>query len=270
VVAALAERGIGVEPVVWDADRLPAGLDALVVRSPWNYHLDPDAFLRWIDRAAGEVRVFNDSATIRWNAHKGYLFEIEAAGIAVAPTVLCPRHEPSNLRAIMDARAWKSVIVKPAISAGSFMTAIVGDVQAVASHAAAFEGRFVGNGQPLLDRILESRDALVQPFIPEIFTRGERCMMFFDGEYSHCVQKEPFTDAPGGGSTVDADAHEIEIGRRALRQSPSRSLYARVDLLRDAGNVERLMELELIDPELYLRADPKAADRFAGAIEARL
>lgn len=260
---ALAVRDVTVCEVPWDADGPLPGVDAYVIRSPWNYHLYPERFEAWIDRAASIAPVFNDPATIRWNAHKSYLFDLEAAGVTIAPTVLCKAGEHHDLAAIMQERHWREVIIKPAISASSYLTAIVGATPHPALQVDDLQSRFIENGQEHLDRILESRDALVQPFMPEIFTRGERSLVYIDGVYSHCVQKDAFTTGPGGGHRADADAKERRIAERALATLSSVPLYARIDLLRNADGTEHLMELELIDPELYMRYDGDAPRRFA-------
>jgi hypothetical protein len=265
---ALAGAGVSVEPVPWDASDPRAGFDAFVVRSPWNYHLEPHRFLDWIDRAGRLACVFNDAATIRRNAHKRYLFDIESAGVTIAPTVLVSKGERVDLRAIMEKRNWPQVIVKPAISASSFMTAVVGARDA-SSHI-ALKHRFTSEGQRYLDDILESRDALVQPFIQEILTRGERSLIFIDGAFSHCVHKEPFTDKCGGGRDAQADDDELAVAERAMSLLPLTPLYARIDVLRDAQGIDLLMELELIDPELYFRLNPRSAGLFAAALKRRL
>ncbi len=257
-----ARFGVDVTAVAWDARETPPQWDAFVIRSPWNYHLHPDAFMRWIDRAAAIAPLYNDPAIVRWNAHKAYLFDLQAAGVNIAPTALCKTGEPHDLAAIMHERGWHEVIVKPAVSASSYMTAIVGATPHPALQVEELKSRFVDDGQHHLDAILETRDALVQPFMPEIFTRGERSLVYIDGAYSHCVQKDAFTTGPGGGHRADADDDEHAIAERALATLPMRPLYARIDLLRNADGIEHLMELELIDPELYMRYDATAPRRF--------
>jgi len=259
----LSKRGVDVRAIAWDTDEAIPQLEAFVVRSPWNYHLHPTAFAHWIDRAARIAPVYNDPATIRWNAHKGYLLDLQAVGVRVAPTVLCRAGERHNLDAIMREHQWYEVVVKPAVSASSYMTAIVGATPHPALQTDELHSRFIDDGQRHLDTILDTRDALVQPFMPEIFTRGERSLIYIDGTYSHCVQKDAFTTGPGGGHRADADDVERALAERALATLPRRPLYARVDLLRDADGVEHLMELELIDPELYMRYDAGAPGRFA-------
>lgn len=264
--SALADVGVTVRPVVWDTGEIPKDIDAFVLRSPWNYHLDPEAFLGWLDRAHQHAAVCNAPKLVRWNSHKGYLKELERAGIPIADTVICKRGVPSNLLDVMEQHGWKHAVVKPAISASSFMTGIVSISPNAILDEIADRERVIDDGQHLLDRILETRDALVQPFMPEIFRRGERCMIFIGGEFSHAVQKAPFTDACGGGRPAVADSSEIEIGQKALSVLPQTPLYARVDLLRGDDGADRLMEFELIDPELYFRFGPESPRRFASAL----
>ncbi len=263
IVDELNDRAVDVKAVAWDSDAAIPQVDAFVVRSPWNYHLNPAAFARWIDTAASTAPVYNDPATIRWNAHKAYLLDLQAAGVRIAPTVLCRAGERRDLEAIMGEQHWYEVVVKPAISASSYMTAIVGATPHPALQTDELQARFIEDGQRHLDAILETRDALIQPFMPEIFTRGERSLVYIDGIYSHCVQKDAFTTGPGGGHRADPDEAERGLADRALATLPNRPLYARVDLLRDADGSEHLMELELIDPELYMRYDTAAPARFA-------
>ncbi|HEY5340302.1 MAG TPA: hypothetical protein VIK27_04680 [Candidatus Aquilonibacter sp.] len=269
IATALTKVGFAVRSVLWDGDEPDECVEALVLRSPWNYHLAPDAFLRWVERQNTSSVVYNDPQTIRWNAHKSYLFDLERSGVPIAPTVLCPMHEASDLRAIMRERNWNRAVVKPAISASSFMTSIVGPPEQSTMHQ-ALHGRVVADGQPMLDRILETRAALVQPFMPEILERGERCLIFIDGAFSHAVRKTPFTDVCGKGEAVTAEPEEIALGLRALSVVPRAPLYARVDLLRRNDGIDLVMELELIDPELYIRFDPESANRFASAMLRRL
>jgi glutathione synthase/RimK-type ligase-like ATP-grasp enzyme len=266
IASALSERGACVRPISWDGGEPPEDLDAIVLRSPWNYHLTPETFLSWVDRASESAVVCNDPRVVRWNAHKGYLFELQHAGIPVADTVLCRQHHGADLRAIMDERKWITAVVKPAISASSFMTSIVGAPPHAKYADGRLDGRILEDGQPLLEAILQTRDAIVQPFMPEIFERGERCLIFIGGEFSHAVQKAPFTHLSGGGHAVVAEPQEIEIGQRALSALSETPLYARIDLVRGADGVDRLMELELIDPELYMRFDSESPRRFASAL----
>ncbi len=169
----------------------------------------------------------------------------------------------------MVERNWGQVVVKPAISASSFMTSIVGTLGPTARDGALHE-RLAEDGQRALETILETRDALVQAFMPEILDRDEHCLMFIDGEFSHAVAKAPFTDLEGDGRPIIAESEEIMVGRRALAVLSETPLYARVDLLRTADGVDRLMELELIDPELYVRFDADSPHRFASALLRRL
>jgi len=265
----LEALGVDAVPAFWD-EPPRRDVEAFVVRSPWDYHLQPEAFLAWIDDAARTAVVHNAPATLRWNAHKAYLNELAAAGISVTPTVVCKRGKRHDLAAVLSERGWHEAVVKPAISASSYMTAIVGATPHPALRSGDLDARFLTDGQSHLEAILASRDALVQPFMPEIFTRGERSLIYFDGVFSHCIQKNAFNAGPGLGAAVSADAAERALAEAALRFVAQTPLYARVDILRDASGVERLMELELLDPELYVRFDPGAPRAFAEAIVKRM
>lgn len=270
LASALEDSGVEVRPIFWDAGDAPPDVDAFVIRSPWNYHLTPDAFLAWVERTADSALLWNEVEMVRWNVHKEYLLELDRAKIPVAQTVLCPKQSATNLRTIMSERNWDQVVVKPAISASSFMTAIV-RLPAYTQHRdAALGDRVVEDGQHLLDAILETRDALVQPFMPEIFERGERCLTFIDGLFSHAVRKAPFTSVCGKGQRVTAEPNEVELAKRALGVLDEIPLYARIDILRGGDGIDRVMELEIIDPELYLRFDAESPRRFASAILRRM
>src|SRR5579871_5151045 len=124
LLAALRARGLSAHAVPWDdpalGDREVARLT--VIRSTWNYTEHLDAFLAWVERTATRSSLWNPAATIRWNAHKGYLLDLEARGIPVVPTVLVRRGEATPLEGIMRGRGWDEVVVKPAVSAGSRRT----------------------------------------------------------------------------------------------------------------------------------------------------
>jgi hypothetical protein len=164
---------------------------------------------------------------------------------------------PADLLQIASSRGWERVVVKPAISANGYLTMQV--------EAGTFDA-----GQRLLETILRERAALVQPVMDDVYAGGERCLIFFDGRYSHGVVKRPFAIDAAGTQPLEGRADDIALAERALATLPSVPLYARVDIVRDASDAPCVMELELVEPELYLRYAPGAADRFATALRSRL
>lgn len=246
-----ALRARGADPVLaaWDDPDVDwRSFDLTVVRSTWNYHLAPDAFLRWIDRAP---RLVNPAAALRWNVHKRYLADLEARGVPVVPTAHLPRGDARRLADF----PWDTAVIKPAISAGSFETIRVGPADRA-------------RGDAHLARLLAGRDVLVQPYLASVERRGERALVWIDGAWTHAVRKNPRfgADAESVSPALPIDPDERAFADRVLAAAPRGLLYARVDLALDDAGALRLMELELIEPSLFLLQFPPALNRLADAI----
>jgi glutathione synthase/RimK-type ligase-like ATP-grasp enzyme len=261
VVPVLAARGIEVVPVVW-TEPLPPKLDALVLRSTWDYHLRLPEFLAWVDAAeASRIPLLNLPSTIRWNVDKKYLLEVEARGVPIVPTRHAARGSGVELPSLLRDAGWTEAVVKPSVSGGAFGTWRAGGGEADA-------GRFA--------RQLEAMDCLVQPFVPELVSEGEWSLLFFGDRYSHAVLKRPErgdfrVQGEFGGVAAPAEASLgiVEAASRALEASGQDTLYARVDGVVRGGRLE-VMELELVEPSLFLEPSPGAAGRFADALIERL
>ena len=238
-----------------------------MIRSCWDYHLAHDAFLAWITQLETTgVRVLNPPSLVRWNAEKGYLRELAARGVAVVPTRWVERGDVAPLGTLMSDHQWPEVVVKPAISASAHDTWRTSSGTAVAS-----EHRF--------REMVAGGRVLVQPYLDVVAAEGEWSLLFYDGAYSHGVVKRPRPGdfrvqvEHGGGSEIrEPDRHVIEAAARALVEAErdrARSLYARVDGCVIDGEFV-LMELELIEPDLFLRASAAAPARLADALLARI
>ncbi|QMW24362.1 ATP-grasp domain-containing protein [Sandaracinobacteroides saxicola] len=253
LLAALRARGVACRVAAWD-DGAARWDDAalILLKSPWNYADALTDFMAW--GRGLQAPVLNPWALVEWNVHKRYL-----AGMAGAvPTRVVARGEAAALRAA-DGDAAGRVVVKPAVGAGA-RGAMLGrwDDPAVVAHLAA---------------LLQRGDALVQPFVADV-AAGEVSLLYFDGVFSHAVRKVP---ADGDyrvqvqyGGVVERHAPspaELALGAAALAACPLAPLYARVDMV---GATPLLMELEVIEPELFLFEDEGAAERLADAIVRRL
>ncbi|GAA1386821.1 hypothetical protein GCM10009639_11040 [Kitasatospora putterlickiae] len=265
VVAALAERGLAAEPVVWGAGLTAwERFELAVVRSTWDYVERIDEFLAWADGTARVTRLWNPAPLIRWNSDKHHLAELARRGVAVVPTRFL---EPGSPVDPAELDGPDGVVVKPAVSAGALDTAryAPGRAEQAARHARA-----------LLDR---GRAVMVQPYLPRV-TEGERALVLLGGAFSHAVRKGPVLTEPG---VIDNDRFphpdvtayrpteaELRTARAALAAVPgARSpLFARVDLVLDAGGEPVVLEVELVEPNLFLDTDPAGPDRFAGAVAA--
>ena len=256
LAAALTERGAQATVLVWStSDAWPIDADLAIVRTTWDYTFRRDEFLEVLE--AAPVTVANPTNVLRWNSHKGYLVELAAAGVPVIPTVLLRRGDPASLPDIDAAR----IIVKPTIAAGARGVGLFeADAPAAAEHLA-----------DLLTRV----DVLVQPFEPSVHD-GERSLLYFGGRYSHAVRKVPavsdfrvHTRYGGHQLPHEATAAELAVAQAALDSVPSDLLYARVDLVGTAA-APLVMELELIEPEIFLPMADGSADRLAEAVLATL
>ncbi len=264
LVNALAAGGARSDPAIWNDDALDwEEYSAVVIRSTWDYHLRLDEFLAWLDCLERlDVRVVNAPSLVRWNAEKGYLRDLADRGIVTVPTRWVERGARSSLAEILGETGWSDVVVKPSVSASAHQTWRVRGNEAGAREAEF--SSMVGSGR-----------VLVQPFLEAIQTEGEWSLLFYGGEYSHAVLKRPRRDdfrvqqAHGGTSDVrEPSCDVIDQARRALEAAGEPTHYARVDGCVVDGRFV-LMELELIEPDLFLRAHAAAPARLAAALLGR-
>jgi hypothetical protein len=262
LLAALTARGVHAETLAWDDPAAaPADeFDLVVIRSTWNYFLDPARFVDWAQRTASATLLRNAEAAVRWNLHKRYLLELERAGLPVVATALVPQGPEPDLAALCAARGWPEIVVKPAVSASSFRTRRF----AAEEHAA----------QAFLRSLCAHRDALVQPALPGFTDPGERAHVWIAGEHTHCVNKQPrFAGEDERVSGAQApSAEERALMRRVLAALPHDVrrdlLYARLDLVSDPDGRLLVSELELLEPSLFLIQHPPALERLAAAVAA--
>ncbi len=243
--------------VAWDDPTFDwAAADVAVIRSTWDYHLRRDAFLAWTRRVP---RLLNPARVVEWNSHKGYLKELEARAAHTVPTLWIPRGPPPLLPQLLAAHGWTDAVVKPCVSASAHQTV-------------RFSISDWKHAQDMLAMICESGDAMVQPYLMAVETSHERSLIFIDGIFSHAVRREPVLITKRFAATRTApEDDELWIAENALRGLETGPLlYARVDLIRDERGDVRVMELELIEPLLYLSLCPEAAETFADAIVRRL
>jgi hypothetical protein len=257
---ALQRRGVATVPRPWDATVDWGGFSAVVLRSTWDYHLRIDAFHSWLDRLdASRVPVLNPTRIVRWNSHKGYLRDLRDRGVPILPTLWLGRGEQRTLENVLDETGWSEAVVKPAVSASAHDTWRTSRARADQDQAA-------------FDAQLLAGDVLVQELAPEIASEGEWSLVFFGPVWSHAVLKRP---APGdfrvqeelGGTPQSLVPPPALVGQaeRILAGLPAMPAYARVDGVARGGRL-LLMELELIEPALYLGTSAGAADRFADAV----
>ena len=256
--AVLLRAGFSVEARPWTAADDLGGFDLVMPLVAWGYHLDPPRWHALLDRLEQDgVPVLNPVPLLRWNSDKRYLAELGAKGIAVIPTRLI---EAMDETALAEARAefGDEVVIKPPISAAADGTHRIGPNDGLPGDA-------------------KGRTMLIQPFLRSVAEEGEYSVMFFGGGFSHSIVKRPkagdYRVQPHlGGSEQRCDPPEgaIELAQTALAAAPADAAYARVDLIRDNDGRLAVIELELIEPALWLQHAPDGGESFAQAIREAL
>jgi glutathione synthase/RimK-type ligase-like ATP-grasp enzyme len=262
--AALERLGWQVDVACW-RDAAVEGCDAAVIRSTWDYHRHLEAFLAVLAsfEAAGSL-LLNPMRLVSWNARKTYLRDLASRGISTVPTIWRERLAPGSLPGLFVELGAGDIVVKPVISASAEGTVRL-DRRVTPDRARDIEARFAG------------RALMAQPVARAIVEEGEYSLIYLDGAFSHAVRKVP---RPGdfrvqeehGGMIRSCEPAESlrAAGDAVLAAMPEPPLYARVDIVRsNDGAGWWLMELELIEPALYLGRHDGAPERFARALDAR-
>jgi glutathione synthase/RimK-type ligase-like ATP-grasp enzyme len=260
-LAALTRTGVSVEVVDWDDQAVDwSRFDRVVLRSAWDYPQRLDEFSIWLDAVDAVTDLVNPPGLVRWSLDKQYLAELAEAGVPITPTVFVPPGSPTTFPP-------GRVVVKPAVGAGSVDAASYGADQH--DEATSHVSRLHAAGQVVL----------VQPFLRSIPEEGEWPMVFLDGRFSHAANKR--VALPQAGSVDDLFAPEtnaahvaspaqIEVAQAAVDLVCDRfevPTYARVDLVRDDTGGFCVLELELVEPSLFLAyAEPAATERFAAVL----
>lgn len=259
---ALRERGAEAVSVTWDQEGVDwSGFDLCLVRSTWDYHEKHGEFLDWARRVETVAALRNPAGVIAWSSDKTYLRELGDGGVRTVPTAWVSRRSEVDLEQILAAREWDEAVVKPVVDLGAK------NLRRVRR----------GEGSRALEEVLRRHDAMVQPFLPSLEEQGESSLIFIAGELSHAVRKRPAAgdfrvQSIWGGTVAPAEpeAAQVELARQALGQLDEVPLYARVDLVAGPDAEPCLIELELIEPNLYLVTHPSAAARLADAAIAQL
>jgi glutathione synthase/RimK-type ligase-like ATP-grasp enzyme len=265
LVPALERDGVRAEAAVWSDPSIDwSAYDAVVIRSCWDYHTRVAEFFSWLERLESEgVPVWNPPALVRWNADKRYLLDLARRGVPTIPTMIALRGRPRDVEAIVHAEGWRRVVVKPAISASGYET-----------HS--LDSPFDAEARDTVARVASLSHVLVQPFVEEIPRDGELSFTFIDGRFSHATLKRARsgefrvqTEHGGSVETTSVGPNVVEQAARVLAAIDDVPLYARVDGVVRGGDL-LLMELELIEPNVFLGARNGAVDDFAAAIWRRL
>lgn len=268
LVRALGDRGVLAEIVDWDDDVDWSRFSVAVLRSTWDYHRRLTEFLDWVDQVTTLTQLHNPVNVVRWNVDKRYLTELAEAGIPIIPTHWVTRD--ADLEALDSHVLAGDIVVKPTVSAGANDTVRHrGNAQATRAHISAL--------------LAAGKNVMVQPYQRFIDERGETGLVYLDGVYSHAFRKAAILAGDShdeNGLYVEekitprtASPEERALGDKVMSFVTSKfgsaPLYARVDVVRGSAGTPVLMELELVEPSLFLHVADQSAERAAAAIAAR-
>jgi glutathione synthase/RimK-type ligase-like ATP-grasp enzyme len=255
--AALADGGLDVEPRPWtQPGEFEAG-DIVLPLVVWGYHDDPARWHVLLDRLeASSATIVNPVPVLRWNSDKAYLAELGSRGVPTIPTIVADRLDAAQISEARE-RIGNELVIKPPVSAAATGTFKLGPADPIPAAALG-------------------RRMMIQPFYRSVTQEGEYSLLYFDGEFSHALVKRPsagdYRVQPhlgGREAPCEPPAGARAVAEAALAAAPEPPAYARVDLLRDDSGALRIIELELIEPSLWLEHAPDRGASFAAAIRKR-
>jgi len=262
---ALEKRGIHFTKKDWADPKFDWSTTRFALfRTTWDYFHRFQEFDAWLEKVSKQTNLINTVETIRWNMDKHYLIELQKKGIPIVETAFIEKGSNVTLKELHEQTGWIDTVVKPAISGAGRHTYKLNPVN-LRTHEDIFR------------RIVEHESMLLQPYQDSITTKGEISLVVIDGNFSHCVLKKPkegdYRVQDDWGGTVHpykANKKEIELAEDVVRSCSPIPVYARVDLMWNNENKLVLCELELVEPEMWFRNYPAAADLLAEAIEKML
>ncbi len=262
LVQGLLQAGHDASVAAWDDASVDwASYDAALIRATWNYAQHLDAFRDWLRRVDGQTTLINPLDTLTWNLHKGYLRELEAAGVPITPTAFFDRGESGSVLSVCEQRGWARIVIKPTVSAGSYGTRAFDLCRGEAGAAQAF-----------FDEMTAQRDMMIQRYIPSVDTVGETALVVIDGTLTHAIEKRPrFDDQDEEVYLRESIRDEMRtFAARVLEAATKDHLYARVDVFPGDDGTLMLSELELLEPSLFFPHFPEAVGVFVRGMEKRM
>ena len=233
---------------------------AAVFRTTWDYFTRFAEFNSWIGLVETQTTLCNAPSIVRWNMDKHYLLDLERQGVPIVPSRFLERGSAVAVAALLEETGGSQAIVKPCVSGG-------------AHHTYRVDRENAEEIDSIVGPLLQDVSMMFQPFLEEIVRTGEDTLMVIDGRYTHAVRKvakpgDFRVQAEFGGTVQDLvpTSEHIEVAERAMAACSPAPAYGRVDMVRDHEGRLAVMELEVIEPELWLRYHPPAAEAMARGI----
>ena len=260
--SAFEGQGLKVDITYWDNPSYEwHQTKSVLFRTVWDYFERFDEFWEWLEQVKTKTRLINSYELIKWNIDKHYLKDMSSWGIETVPTYFADKGCNMKLHEIAKRNQWKDLVIKPAISASAFKTykILANEIQV---------------NEKLFNSLVQERNMLVQPYFETITQLGEASLMVFDGKFTHAILKKAqpgdFRVQDDFGGTVHnyiPTKAEINFAEKVFETCKTKPVYGRVDIVWDNDKNFYLSELEIIEPELWIRNYPKCAERIAEAVD---
>lgn len=262
---ALERRGLRVFRTDWTNGAFDwSSTRAVLFRSVWDYTSRYDEFIAFLHRIDKVTQLMNPLSTILWNLDKHYLRDLHEHGIGIPSTLYIEKGSGWTLKESFERNGSAEAILKPAMSAG-------------ARHTYRLNAENLAEYEQIFRQLVEAETMMMQPFLPSVLTHGEVTLMVIGGKFTHAIRKTAkagdFRVQDDFGGTVHRyvpTEEEIAFAERTVSVCSPHPLYARVDMLRDDDGRLVVSELEAVEPELWFRFHPEAAERLAEVIERQL
>ncbi|OEK03607.1 hypothetical protein BFP97_19715 [Roseivirga sp. 4D4] len=254
VMEALQAKGYRVSRKSWSDPEFDwSNTKAIIFRTTWDYFDRFEEWKSWLAHTSKLTQMINSYELIEWNMDKHYLGDLEKQGINIPPTRYIEIGEETSLAQLTSETGWKDCILKPCISGA-------------ARHTYKLNADNLNDHEAILQELIAKEAMMLQPFQKNIVEKGEVSLMVMGGTFTHAVLKvaKPgdFRVQDDFGGTVqlyDPSQEEIAFAEKVVKACDPQPTYARVDIIRDNNDQLALIELELIEPELWFRLYPKAA-----------
>ena len=258
----LENNGLKVDVTYWNNPSYDwQSTSAILFRTVWDYFENFKEFIIWFESVKTQTQLINSYELIKWNIDKKYLLDLERKKITIVPTTLVAKGTKDQLSIISAKKSLTDIVIKPAISAAAYQTYKIRSEEII-------------DNEELFASLVEKKDMLIQPYFNEITSFGEASLMIFDGCYSHAILKRAkqgdFRVQDDFGGTVHdyiPTRNEISFAEEVVSKCSSKPIYARVDIVWDKEKNPYLSELEIFEPELWIRNNPKSADMLANAVK---
>lgn len=261
VIERLNKKGLKTGRLAWDDPHFDWSLTKSVLfRTTWDYFDRFAEFSIWLENVSKQTRLFNSETIIRWNIDKHYLIDLKNNGIPIAESYFIEIGTKETLKSIHNRLGWSETVLKPCVSGA-------------ARHTYKLSLDSLDTYETLYQKLIAQKAMMLQPFQYNIVRQGEISMMVFNGQFTHAILKKAKAgdfrvqdDFGGSIHNYQATKQEIAFAETTIKACPELPIYARVDVFYDNNDQLALSELELIEPELWFRNYPDAANVLADAI----